>query len=225
MLDPSQLLILLQFASPALPIGAYSYSEGLETLVAAGHIESRDSLRSWIEQELRYGAIRLEAAVMLRAVQSVLREDWAALAHWNSWLAATRETTELREQSWQMGRSLLRLLVNLQPSLQVVATQLDAPAHYAIAFGIAVAHWQIEPEAALLGYLQSWTTNLTTVGVKLIPLGQTDGQQVLLELRSRLVAIAQEILTLTEEALETCGWGLSVASMSHEIQYTRLFRS
>ena len=219
------LLCLLQLASPALPVGAYSYSEGLETLVDKGTIENEQTLKHWLEQELHYGAIRLEAAVMVRAYQCVQVGDIEALGYWNNWLSAARETEELREQSWQMGRSLIRLLLVLQPHLASLINAVELPCNFAIAFGVAAAHWEIEAPAALLGYLHSWITNLITGGVKLIPLGQTAGQQLLLELHANLICATQEILTLEDAELNTCGWGLSLASMAHEIQYTRLFRS
>lgn len=226
------LLCLLQLASPALPVGAYSYSEGLETLVDTGTVKNEQSLKHWLEQELRYGAIRIEAAVMVRAYQVAQLGDTEALGYWNNWLSALRETEELRQQSWQMGRSLIRLLLELQPlemrknaSLQSLANAAGLPCNFAIAFGIAAAHWQIDVWAALLGYLHSWATNLITTGVKLIPLGQTAGQQLLLKLNPHLTCATGEILALEDDDLNSCGWGLSLASMGHETQYTRLFRS
>ncbi|WP_250121986.1 urease accessory protein UreF [Chroococcidiopsis sp. CCMEE 29] len=218
-------LSLLQLASPVLPVGAYSYSEGLETLVENGMIANELSLKHWLEQELRYGAIRLEAAVMIRAHQSAMLGDIEALGYWNSWLSAARETEELRQQSWQMGRSLMRLLLELQPQLASVIDAVGTPCNFAIAFGIAAAHWKIDLSNALLGYLHSWATNLITAGVKLIPLGQTAGQQLLLELQVNLSCAAEEILALEDDNLNSCGWGLALASMAHETQYTRLFRS
>ena len=104
------LLYLLQLVSPALPVGAYSYSEGLETLVENNIIDDSQSLQHWLTQELRYGAIRLESAVMLRAYHAVEEQDLSALSYWNHWLSAARETEELRAQSQQMGGSLMRLL-------------------------------------------------------------------------------------------------------------------
>jgi urease accessory protein len=224
-IDNTALLCLLQLASPALPVGAYSYSEGLETLIDTGTIENKQSLKHWLEQELRYGAIRLEAAVMVRAYNSAKLGDIEALSYWNNWLSAARETEELRSSSWQMGRSLIRLLLELQPQLAQSANVVGNPCNYAIAFGIAAAHWQIDLSAAILGYLHSWTTNLITAGVKLIPIGQTAGQQLLLEIHANLSSAAQEILALEDDDLNSCGWGLSLASMAHETQYTRLFRS
>ena len=218
------LLKLLQLASPAMPVGAYSYSEGIETLVDTGAIASSQSLKHWLLQELKYGAIRIEAAVMVRAYEAAMG-DVAALVYWNQWLSAFRETEELRQQSWQMGRSLMRLLLELQPQLADVIDAVGNPCNFAIAFGIAAAHWNINLSDAILGYLHSWATNLITAGIKLIPLGQTAGQQLLLELHTNIINATEEILTLEDDNLSNCGWGLSLASMAHETQYTRLFRS
>jgi urease accessory protein len=221
------LLSLLQLASPALPVGAYSYSDGLETLVESGAIANPKSLKLWLEQELRYGAIRLEAAVMVRAYRSVENSNTEALGYWNAWLTAAKESAELRSQSLQMGNSLMRLLLDLQPQqkLQDLATAAGSPCNYAIAFGIGAANWQIDITSAVLGYLHSWAANLIGAGVKLIPLGQTTGQQLLLELATNIPLATQEILTLEDDNLSSCGWGLALFSMAHETQYTRLFRS
>ena len=219
------LLHLLQLASPTLPVGAYSYSEGLEILVEKGIIDNSQRLKAWIDQELRYGAIRLEAAMMVRAYQSLQADDLEALPYWNAWASAAKETSELRSQSWQMGNSLIRLLVELEPEIQSVAGVVGTPCNYAIAFGIAAAYWQITLMAALVGYLHSWASNLINAGVKLIPLGQTVGQKRLLELFPVLSLASQDILALDDEQLNSCTWGLALSSMAHETQYTRLFRS
>ncbi|WP_341530902.1 urease accessory protein UreF [Nostoc sp. UHCC 0302] len=225
MLTDSHLLTILQLASPALPVGAYSYSEGLETLTENGAIANQANLKHWLEAELRYGAIRLEAAVMIRAEQTAKIGDLKALCRWNLWLSAARETEELRASSWQMGRSLIQLLGKLEPQVMPIVNAVGNRCNYAIAFGIAVAHWQINIQAALLAYLHSWASNLITAGVKLIPLGQTAGQQLLLDLQPLISLAAKEILTLEDDQLSCCSWGLSLASMQHETQYTRLFRS
>ena len=215
------LLYLLQLASPALPVGAYSYSEGLEYLISQAQIQSETDLLEWLEQELQYGAVRLEAAAMLRAYRAASQGDTQALDYWNSWLSAVKETEELRQQSWQMGGSLIRLLQEIQPQ----EVKFRCPCNFAIAFGLAAATWQIEPEAATLGYLQSWATNLIMAGIKLIPLGQTAGQRLLLTLQDKISDTAQAVLALGDDDLNSCGWGLALASMAHETQYTRLFRS
>ncbi|MBE9117173.1 urease accessory protein UreF [Lusitaniella coriacea LEGE 07157] len=221
MLQNAALVKLLQLASPALPVGAYSYSEGLETLVEGQVIATASQLETWIERELRYGIIVTEAAVMVRGHQSF--GDRAQLEYWNAWLSASRETRELRQQSWQMGQSLLKLSIHLQPELQPFGNIF--PCNYAIAYGIIAAQLQIDPEATALAYLQSWATNFITAGIKLIPLGQTAGQQILFNLNPLLLEAAQKALQLDDSELGGWSWGVAFASMGHETQYTRLFRS
>ncbi|MDP5338840.1 MAG: urease accessory protein UreF [Nodularia sp. (in: cyanobacteria)] len=224
-LTETNFLYILQLASPGLPVGAYSYSEGLEMLVEKGIISDQNSLKHWLEAELNYGAVRLDAAVMVRAAKSATIGDISSLCRWNMWLSAARETQELRASSWQMGRSLTQLFGKLQPEIIPLVNAVGNPGNYAIAFGIAVAHWQINIQAALLAYLHSWATNLITAGVKLIPLGQTAGQELLLESQPLISTAVAEILALEDDELSCCSWGLSLASMQHETQYTRLFRS
>ena len=220
------LLRLLQLASPALPVGAYSYSEGLEALAEAGRLSDRDALESWLVQELRYGAIRVETAVMVRAYRACQLDDWDGLGNWNRWLSAARETEELRHQSLQMGRSLLRLLQDLHLVELPQSTVLQQEGcHFAIAFALAAVRWQIDLPSAMLGYLHSWASNLVNVGVKLIPLGQTAGQQLLLQLQPTIECAVEEVLLLQDDDLGSCSWGLALASMAHETQYSRLFRS
>jgi urease accessory protein len=220
----SALLKLLQLSSPALPVGAYSYSEGLEWLVDSGKIRTVAELEHWLVQEVRYGAVRLEAAIVLRSYQATQVKQWQRLQSWNQWLSAARETEELRSQSWQMGRSLLRLFQDLHPEF-LLPPSLEKECNFAIGFGLVAAAWEIELEGMLLGYLHSWATNLINAGIKLVPLGQTAGQRLLLQLQPTLEQGFQEILTLQDQELESCGWGLALSSMAHETQYSRLFRS
>lgn len=224
-LNSASFLSLLQLTSSALPVGAYSYSEGIETLVFREMITDVNCLKHWLNQELTLGAIRLEVAVILRAYRATQNNDFSTLTSWNAWLSAARETEELRNQSWQMGSTLSRLIVNLNPETEPLFSAIGSPCNYAIAFGIAAAAWQLNERSMLLGYLQSWVTNLVGVGVKLIPLGQTSGQQLLLDLQTSIVLATETILTLEDDDLSSWGWGLSLASMTHETLYTRLFRS
>ncbi|MBW4471034.1 MAG: urease accessory protein UreF [Stenomitos rutilans HA7619-LM2] len=223
--DSLALLRLLQLASSALPVGAYSYSEGIEALVEADRLSDRSALENWLVQELRVGTIRVESAIMVRAYKACQTGDWDAVTHWNRWLSAARETEELRLQSLQMGRSLLRLLHDLQVlEPQATFSQGDG-CHFAIAFALAAVRWQIGLHPAVLGYLHGWATNLVNAGIKLIPLGQTAGQQLLLHLQPVIQQTVAVALTLPDQDLHSCTWGLSLASMRHETQYSRLFRS
>ncbi|NJL90427.1 MAG: urease accessory protein UreF [Coleofasciculaceae cyanobacterium SM2_1_6] len=223
-MDETTLLSLLQLASPALPVGAYSYSEGLETLVETGIIKNAATLEHWLTQELTHGVARLEAAVMVRAYQSFAKGDFSQLTYWNQWLTATKETAELREQSWQMGGSLLLLLGEISPEVKPFLVEQESW-NLAIASGIAAAAWKIPLTPAVLAYLQSWATNLISAGLKLIPLGQTAGQQLLWSLRPSLVAAVTVVMDLEDAELATSGWGLAIASMAHAHQYSRIFRS
>jgi urease accessory protein len=218
------LLNLLQLASPALPLGAYCYSEGLEYLCQED-ISNARQLTQWLTQELHHGAIRIEAALMLRGYRYA--EDLERLEYWNHWLMAHKETQELRQQSGQMGKSLLDLLLklNLNPVLQTIKLHWQSPIHYALMFGVAAAHWQVPLESALLAFLQSWASNLIIAGVKLIPLGQTAGQQILMNTHQVIVQVSPLILNLADDQLYCCSLGLGLASMNHESQYSRLFRS
>ncbi|NET44824.1 urease accessory protein UreF [Okeania sp. SIO2B3] len=229
----NQLLCLLQLASPALPVGAYSYSEGIEVLVTRGKISDYDSLKNWLIDSLKFGSIRLEAALIIRAYWETNSGNLPLLNNWNNWATAVKETEELRLQSLQMGRTLIRLFMNIQPDLSTelmsfIQNKLETETdfcNFAIAYGLISASWKIEIETAILSYLHSWATNLVNAGVKLIPLGQTVGQKLLWELQNQIVLSAKEILKLKDDELNSCSWGLSLASMAHEVQYTRLFRS
>jgi urease accessory protein len=241
-----KILSLLQLTSPSLPLGAYSYSEGLESLITQNAISlpgrhyaiaSAETLSQWLIRELSYGAIRLEAAIMIRAYFSVVAGELQSLNYWNSWSSAAKESSELRSQSWQMGNSLLRLLIELQPKesnfnsenslpkIEQLAQILGRKCNYSIAFGIGTAYWKLNIEDALLGYLQSWTANLISVGVRLIPLGQTTGQKLLLQLNQQLIDTATTIGSLKDDDLCSCSFGLGLASMTHQHQHIRLFRS
>ena len=223
--EAQTLLRLLQIASPSLPVGAYSYSEGLEHAVHVGTVGDVGTLRSWIEDGLEYGAARLEAAILVRVYDAWRQGGLEQVQTWDRWLGAARESEELRNQSLDMGRALLRLLRDLDPPLQHVAVLFAAPCNFASVFGIAAAHWEIERGAAVIAYLQSWVANLVSAGVKLIPLGQTAGQQLLWDLQEAVARAALTAGHIEDEDLGVGNWGLALAGMAHEAQYSRLFRS
>ena len=223
--DNQRLLRLLQLASPLLPVGSYSYSEGLESLISQEIICDRVTLQAWIQRELQVGAIRTETAVMDRAYLAGIEPNLERLLYWNQWLSAARETEELRQQSWQMGGSLAKLAIELTPELRDLMSEISQHCNYAIAFGIIAQYWQIDRSTTIAAYLHSWVTNYLGAGVKLIPLGQTAGQQILWELQGEIAALSQTITDLADDDLYACSWGLSLASMQHETLYSRLFRS
>ncbi|MDS3860609.1 urease accessory protein UreF [Thermosynechococcaceae cyanobacterium BACA0444] len=222
-MDSEALLRLLQLASPTLPVGAYAYSEGLEFLIQTEQITNAAGLQNWITAELMVGAIRVDAAIGIRAYQGQVKGDLTSIRYWNHWLTAARDGEALRQQSLQMGRSLWQLFCDLEPETQNFNPQEFH--HFAVAFGRVAGAWQIDLEQAILGFLQSWTSNLINAGVKLIPLGQTQGQRLLLTLHQPITQACAEILNLEDDQLDSCSWGLSLGVMGHETLYSRLFRS
>jgi urease accessory protein len=226
-LTQTNLLTLLQPASPALPIGAYSYSEGVETLATKGVVAVGADLRQWLSQELSWGSIRAETAVMRFSYEAAERGDAVQIQAWNQWLSAFRETEEMRSQSWQMGRSLLRLFADLEPdwSQQFPKFVWTDDCNFAIAYSLVVQAWEMPLSETSLVYLHSWAANLISAAVRAVPLGQTAGQRLLRQLAAPIQTAHGEIAAMTAADLMGCSWGVSLASMQHETEYSRLFRS
>ena len=223
--DNGALLRLLQLASPSLPVGAYSYSEGLEFAVEQRSVTDEKTLKSWLGDALHHGGVRVEAAVLVRVYDARIADDEDAVRHWNAWLTAARESEEIRLQNHEMGRALLKLLAEFDPPPKAIASLLAGQCNFAVAFAIAAAHWRIAREPAVIGYLQTWTANMVGAGVKLIPLGQTAGQRLLWELEIAIDKAAHDATSIADDDLAVSNWGQALASMRHETQYSRLFRS
>ena len=223
----SKLLMLLQLSSPALHIGAYSYSEGVETLATQGTITTGADLLQWLSQELGSGSIRLETAILRWSYNAASQSDFEELTRWNQWLSALRETAEMRSQSWQMGRSLLRLFADLEPELTQHFPHFTSQeeCNFAIAYSLVTQAWQLPLEEAAIAFLHSWAANLVSAAVRAVPLGQTEGQRLLQQLNEPIRTAHIEITAMTESDLMACNWGVSLASMQHEGLYSRLFRS
>jgi urease accessory protein len=201
---------LLQLASPTLPVGAYSYSQGLEAAIEAGHVRNPENAEAWIADLLELAVARMEAQV-LRA--QIVAPSQAL----NDFFVATRETAELRAETLQMGQALSRLLGDLG-----IPVPIQDPA-FPTSFAIAARHWSIEPRQAVVAYLWSWLENQVMAAVKAVPLGQTAGQKILLSLGGELERLAS--LELKEDAWSNLAPGLAFLSSRHETQYSRLFRS
>jgi urease accessory protein len=201
-LDPR----LLQLASPALPVGAYSYSGGLEAAIEAGFVTDAASAQRWIGDVLEHSVARMEAPLLMKMIVE-------PEARWNEMFLASRETAELRAETVQMAYSLNRLL----PELGVEPCPYEEPSFPAV-YAQAVRAWGIAPRDALVAYLWAWLENQVMAAVKAVPLGQTDGQKMLLALGARLNDVG-------EEEPGNFAPGLAMLSSRHETQYSRLFRS
>jgi urease accessory protein len=211
---------LLQLASPTLPVGAYSYSGGLESAVEAGVVRDAATAERWIGDVLEFSMARMEAPLFVSLISSFIQKDFSGIENTNRKFLSSRETAELRAETVQMGYSLNRLLKDLGVG-EVPVEEPSFPA----AFAFAAAHWKIEPEAALQAYLWSWLENQVMAAVKSVPLGQTDGQKLLLHLADRLPSLVEKAKEMKDEDMGNFVPGLAMLSSQHETQYSRLFRS
>lgn len=222
--DTGALVRLLQLASPALPVGAYSYSQGLEAAVEAGLVTDAASALEWIGDVFELAVSGMEAPVAWRLLLAWEAGDVAGAARWNEEFLASRESAELRAETVQMGYSLRRLArevgVEGAGGLEALG-EISYPAAFAF---VAVA-WGIEARAALAAYLWAWIENQVMAAVKAVPLGQTDGQRLLIDLGGRVAAAAERAAAVADGELANYAPGLAILSARHETQYTRLFRS
>ena len=223
------LLRLLQLASPALPVGAYTYSQGLEWAVESRLVRTEAEAAAWIGELLEWSLARFEAPLLARQLVAWSQGDDAEVARLNDDFLASRETAELRAETVQMGWSLVRLLAELDafatlPGWRGRLLAVEAPC-FPTVWSAAAAAWQIPVDQALAAYLWAWAENQVMAAVKAVPLGQSAGQRLLATLGERIPALAQGALALPEAAWSNYTPGLAIASCRHETQYTRLFRS
>jgi urease accessory protein len=214
------LLALLQLASPALPVGGFAYSQGLERTIEDGLVHDAATARRWMEDLLLLSLARWEAPLWLRAFDAAAAGDGAAFARWNDELLAARETAELRTETQQMGASLVRVL----PALNVAAPACD-PIAYPAAFAAACTCLVIDREVGLTAYLWAWVENQALVAVKSVPLGQQAGQSLLFALHGSLAAAVQTAAQLRDDELGSAAVQFALTCARHETQYSRLYRS
>lgn len=223
-----QLARLLQLASPTLPVGAYTYSQGLEWAVESGVIRDEATAGRWISDLLMYGIGRYEAPLVSTLMAAWSAGDVQEITRLNAEFLASRESAELRAETVQMGFSLNRLVRDLRdPELSTVAERLSGLGEIAFptAWSGLAAHWQIDPDAALAAYLWSWAENQVMAALKAVPLGQASGQRLLAELGRQIPAVAVDALKLPETGWSNFTPAFAIACARHETQYSRLFRS
>ncbi len=218
------LLRLLQLVSPGLPIGMYSYSQGLERAVEDGWISSSEQATDWLHGLLQNSLGLIDAPILARLYDAWSENDTAAVVQWSQTLIACRETAELRAEDRQTGQALARLLVNLE-LLEAEAWLKHPDATLANLFALAAQRWLICKTDAVTGYLWGWLENQVLCAVKLVPLGQVAGQQLLKNLADELPTLVERALNLNDAEIGGSCFGLALASSRHEIQYSRLFRS
>jgi urease accessory protein len=224
-----ELVRLLQLASPALPVGAYTYSQSLEWAVEEGIVKDEAGVGAWVGDVLEWSIASFEAPLVGRLMAAWSVGESGEVTRLNADFLASRETAELRAETGQMGYSCARLLLDLPaftavPGWAARLAAVEGPA-FPTAWSCAAAAWRIASEMALTGYLWAWLENQVMAAVKAVPLGQSAGQRLLSRLGSRIPALAEAALVLPEEAWSNYTPGLALASSRHETQYSRLFRS
>lgn len=218
------LLHLMQLVSPALPVGAYAYSQGLEAAVEANWVVDEDTAAAWIGGILTQGLVHADLPLLVRLHAAWSSGDHEAVTRWTEWLYALRETAELRAEDAHLGSALARVLSGLNIR-EAHTWEVRRPVTFATLFALAAVHWQIAPRQAVLGYAWSWAENQVAAALKLIPLGQSAGQRILDGLIGMLTPLVDLALTLPDESLGRSAPGFSLASTAHARQYSRLFRS
>ena len=221
-------LHMLQLVSPALPIGAFSYSEGLEWLVQTGKVSNERNMASWLEAELSRGQIRLEAAALTPIRQTLkywqsersLNAKYAVI-NWHEWLLALRDASTMRAQQLQMGRSLLNLLADLGHPLPDNSKDFSWP----IAWAWAGHSWGLSESEVIQAYLYGWVANQLSAAIRLVPLGPTKAQALQCNLLPLITKQSEILLKENPHLIWTGDVGATLAQVSHTELYSRLFRS
>jgi urease accessory protein len=222
----TSLMQLMWLASPALPIGGFSYSECIEAAVDTARVATESGATEWLIDQLHLSLARGDLAVVAQAVGVWQLNDTAQIAQLNAWVLQTRESSELRAQTEQMGRSLLEWLRNHTTAR---AAQIDTLAKlqptYPLAFALAASATQASVRDCLLTYAFGWAENMVQAAIKSVPLGQSAGQRILSALTAEIPAAVDHALSLTDSERQAFSPMLAILSAQHEVQYSRLFRS
>jgi urease accessory protein len=225
-MQATSLIQLMWLASPALPIGGFSYSECLEAAVDSARVATESEASDWLLDQLELSLARSDLAVLAQAIPAWQSADTPRIAALNAWVLQTRESSELRAQTEQMGRSLLEWLRNHTTAtpdhIQLLA---DLQPSYPMAFALAAASTQAPLRECLLAYAFGWAENMAQAAIKSVPLGQSAGQRILSTLAAHIPAAVEHALTLPDEARQAFSPMLAILSARHEVQYSRLFRS
>lgn len=222
----SSLLQLMWLTSPALPIGGFSYSEGLEAAVESGRVTTEAEAAVWLLDQLELSLARGDLAVLAQAIPAWQSADASRVAALNTWVLQTRESSELRAQTEQMGRSLLEWLRNhttATPSQIGLLAKLQPT--YPMAFALAASATGAPVRECLLAYAFGWAENMVQAAIKSVPLGQSAGQRILSALTAAIPSAIEHALAIPDHARQAFSPMLAILCAQHEVQYSRLFRS
>lgn len=217
-------LRLWQLISPALPIGAFAYSQGLEYAVETGWVKDESSAAQWITGLVNHSLSALDIPILSRLYKSWQLNDMEKVIYWNHYLQASRESSELLTEDRQIGGALQKLLADMKIHQVKNWPESEQPS-FATMFALAASHWMVTLNEACQGFLWSWSENQVAAAIKLVPLGQTAGQRILSKVVDEIPSAVERGLKLTDDQIGMAAHGLGIASALHETQYTRLFRS
>jgi urease accessory protein len=218
------LLRLCQLVSPALPIGSYHFSQGLEYAVDAKWVCDEKDAGDWILGIANNAIGSLDLPILLRLHAAWMTNDQAAVQHWSQFLIASRETSELRAEERHMGKALAKVLIELEIAVARPWIVRD-DASYAAMFTLAATTWAIDPTATAQAYLWAWTENQVLAALKLLPIGQSAGQRILNRIIPTMPHIVSKAMTISTDNIGIATPLHGMASSWHETQYSRLFRS
>lgn len=218
---------LLQIVSPMLPVGAYSYSQGLEWAIESEQVHDAETAKTWMHDVLLIYQANFELPVLHRLYQAWDKTDFTAVQQWDAYYQAGRDTSEALAETRQMGYSLRRLINDLEmPDSEFIANvnSLEQPAFSTLYAGLA-QHWQIPLQATLEAYAWAWLENQASAAMKAVPLGQVAGQKILFDLGQELPSLVAKSMALADDEISNFNPLLTIAGCQHETQYSRLFRS
>lgn len=220
----SEQLAAMWLASPALPIGAFAYSGGLEQAVELGWVHDRASCESWVAGVLGHAVARFDLPLLARLWVAWAEDDQLAARHLDARVLAGRESAELQAAELALGTALLRVLDGPEPA-RAEAQRVEGPLSYVAAFALAAVHLGIDQPTALASYCFAWIEHSVGAATRLVPLGQSDAQRVLRACLRQVPDVLALAATISDDAIGAATPGLAIASARHETQYSRLFRS
>jgi len=225
MLD-SSLMQLMWLASPALPIGGFSYSECLEAAVDTARAATESEASVWLVDQLHMTLARSELPAVAQAIAAWRADDQPRIAELNAWVLQTRESAELRAQTEQMGKSLLEWLKNHTTATpaQIALLAAQSPT-YPIAFALAASSTGAPIRECLLAFAFGWAENMMQAAIKAVPLGQSAGQRILSALTAEIPSAVDDAVSVSDDTRQAFSPMLAILSSQHEVQYSRLFRS
>ncbi|GAB1255633.1 urease accessory protein UreF [Aurantivibrio plasticivorans] len=219
----ASLVHLMHLVSPALPVGAYAYSQGFESAVEFGWVHDAGSTEDWLRNVMQYNIAQLDAPVLMRLYDAWQSDDVRQVIYWNDFILASRETKELLLEDSQMGQALWRLLKELD--IDGAKKWQPSTTSFTSMFALAASHYTVAKESCIEGFVWSWLENQMQAAIKLVPLGQTQANQLLVNLIPEIPGLCLQAAAIDDAAVGNSSPRIAVASMQHETQYSRLFRS